>query len=140
MEYKKYFKGFLLIVLSTVVIYLIFTNHYTTILQSLNIPFVTSYTTGDILPVNISMDNLTFKSSSSIKVPINNLTSESSSSIKEFESRISEYYPRIPIHIFTQNLSLIGNTSKLILLANGFFGERDWGIGSPKKSSTEKSN
>jgi hypothetical protein len=80
----------------------------------------------------------------SVNITINNQTNISTlellPSIKQFESRISDYYPRLPIHIHTQNISLIGNTSKLILLGNGFFGERDWGIASSKRSSTEISN
>jgi len=54
-----------------------------------------------------------------------------------FESRVSDYYPHLPIHIFTQNLSLIGNTTKLILIGNSFFGDRDWGISVPGRSSTQ---
>jgi len=56
-----------------------------------------------------------------------------------FESRLFDYYPHLPIHIFTQNLSLIGNTSKLILLGNTFFGRRTWNICLPGLSSTETS-
>ncbi|CAF2827386.1 unnamed protein product [Rotaria sp. Silwood2] len=68
----------------------------------------------------------------------NNSILELSSIKKQFEIRVSDYYPRLPIHIFTQNISFIGNTSKLILLGNGFFGDRDWGIASSSKSSREK--
>ncbi|CAF3843286.1 unnamed protein product [Rotaria sp. Silwood1] len=58
---------------------------------------------------------------------------------QKFQTRFADSYPHLPILLFTQNLSLTGNTSKLILLANGFFNSRDWeGIGAPHKTSTQK--
>jgi hypothetical protein len=116
MEYQKYLKYFCLLILSlcTVVIYFLLTNHYTLVLRSLNIP----YTSVDLYSSEILLINQTN----------NNFT---------FESRVSDYYPRLPIHIFTQNLSFIDNTSKLILIGNGFFGDRDWGIAKPNRSSRE---
>jgi hypothetical protein len=116
MEYQKYLKYFCLLILSlcTVVIYFLLTDHYTLVLRSLNIP----YTSVDLYSSEILLINQTN----------NNFT---------FESRVSDYYPRLPIHIFTQNLSFIDNTSKLILIGNGFFGDRDWGIAKPNRSSRE---
>jgi hypothetical protein len=120
MEYEKYFKYFCLLILglSTVVVYLILTNHYTSILQSLNIPFRISDKSKNFISENISLINQT-------------------ENIFKFESHLSDYYPRLPIHIFTQNLSLISNITKLILLGNGFFGDRDWGFAAPGRSSTQ---
>ena len=123
MEYKKYFKYIFLLILglSTVVVYLSFTNYYSSILQSLSIPSILSYAPFDILYENISMINQTQT----------NLI---------FESRLSDYYPRLPIHIFTQNLSLIDNKTKLILIGNSFFGDRNWGgFAAPGRSSTQSS-
>ncbi len=106
----------LILCLSTIVIYLLFRNHDTLISQSLNVPFMISNTSDDII--------------SEIKQIKENLT---------FESRLFDYYPHLPIHIFTQKLSLIGNTSKLILLGNTFFGRQTWDICTPGRSSTETS-
>lgn len=121
MEYKKYLKYIFLLILSvsTVVVYLSFTNHYSSILQSLRIPFILSYARFNLLSKNISKINQT---------QINLI----------FESRLSDYYPRLPIHIFTQNLSLIHNKTKLILIGNSFFGDRNWGgFAAPGQSSTK---
>jgi hypothetical protein len=116
MEFSKYTKYFCLLILglSTVFIYFLLTNHYISVIQSIHVPFAQSYRSPDkILITNNTESNFTF------------------------ESRLSEFYPRLPIHIFTQNLSLIGNRSKLILIGNGFFGDRDWGIASSGRSSRE---
>jgi hypothetical protein len=43
-----------------------------------------------------------------------------------FRVRISDYYPRIPIHIYTHDIPSESNKSKLILFGNGFFGTRNW--------------
>jgi hypothetical protein len=131
MEYPKYFKYFCILALSTGLIYLILSKNHTHSLPSLNIPFILSYVPVDLYFVNTSISNQT---NDSIVVDL-------SLSTKQFEARVSDYYPRLPIHIFTQNLSLIGNTSKLILLGNGFFGDRSWeGMISAGKSSTPISN
>ncbi|CAF0797699.1 unnamed protein product [Rotaria sordida] len=127
MEYQKYFKYFCLFVLCTFLFYLFVTNDYTRILVSLKIPFITSLNIINSSRENSLIINLT-----------NNSIIELSSITNQFETRLSDYYPHLPIHIFTQNLSLTGNTSKLILLGNGFFGTRDWGIASSSRSSTEK--
>ncbi len=92
------------------------TNHYTLLLKTLDIPFKKS---------NKTVNNIS---------KINQINISST-----FESRVSEYYPRLPIHIYTQDLSSIGNTSKLILLGNGFFGDRTWGTFRSGQSSTEQS-
>ncbi|CAF1203569.1 unnamed protein product [Rotaria sp. Silwood1] len=129
MEYQKIFKYFCLFILCTFLCYLLITNDYSHILYSLKMPFITSNNTNNSLIKNFLIINQT-----------NNSIVELSSIIikKEFENRLSDYYPQLPIHIFTQNISLIGNTSKLILLGNGFFGGRDWGIASASQSSTQK--
>jgi hypothetical protein len=119
MEIQKYIKyiGLVILCLSTVIIYFLLTNRYTSVVQSLNFPFIISYTSVDI------SENIT-----TINETISNLP---------FESRLSNWYPHLPIHIFTQNLSLLSDTSKLILIGNGFFGDRDWGVAPPGRSSTE---
>ncbi len=130
MENPKYFKYFCILALSTVLIYFIVTKNHIHTLTTLNIPFILSYVPTDLYFVNTSISNQT-----------NNSIVDLSFSTKQFEARLSDYYPRLPIHIYTQNLSLIGNTSKLILLGNGFFGDRGWdGLVSAGKSSTQISN
>ncbi|CAF4190366.1 unnamed protein product, partial [Rotaria magnacalcarata] len=127
MEYQKYFKYFSLLTISACLFYLLFTNHYVLILDSLRLPFTNQSTTKPLF--------------SNITLTINQTNDsilELSPRKTEFQNRVSDYYPRLPIHIFNQNVSLIGNTSKLILLGNGFFGSRDWGIAVPGRSSTQK--
>lgn len=58
----------------------------------------------------------------------------------EFQSRVSAWYPHLSIHMFTQNLSLLSNTTKLILIGNPFFGDRNWGMAIPGRTSQEISN
>lgn len=53
-----------------------------------------------------------------------------------FKSRLSSVYPYLPIHMYSQNLSLLRNKSKLILVGNAFFGDRTWKIF--KKTDTLK--
>ncbi|CAF1178640.1 unnamed protein product [Adineta steineri] len=120
MEYRKYFKYFCIFTSTTVLLYVILTKYYTNTL-----PLLLSYTKEYLNSNNTSITN----ESKIEKIP----------PIKEFQSSLSNYHPRLPIHIFTQNLSLIGNTSKLILLGNGFFGDQTWeGSFRPNKTSTEK--
>jgi hypothetical protein len=110
MEFSKYtiYLCLLILGLSTVFICFILTNHYVSVIPSLvDVPFIQSYVSLDILPRNISIAS-------------------------EFEFN---FYPRLPIHIFTQNLSLIGNSNKLILIGNGFFGDRNWRFFVPGRSS-----
>ena len=97
MEYKNNFKLFILLALGTLAFYLIFTNHYTTILQSLQISFINSFTIDQLFFGNISISNETNDSVS---------TRELLSLQKPFESRLSDYHPHLSIHIYTQNLSL----------------------------------
>ena len=128
MEYQKYLRYFGLIAISTCLFYLLFTNHNILIFDSLRLTFTNSNTTKTLfsnitLTVNRTNDSLV----------------ELSPRKTEFENRFSDYHPHLSIHIFNQNVSLIGNTSKLILLGNGFFGTQDWGIAVPGRSSTQKS-
>jgi hypothetical protein len=102
------------ITISTIIICLLFTNEY--IFESVEIFFSTSSpscNTSDHDGGNISRS--------------------------EFKSHIPDYYPYLPIHIYTQNLTSMRNTTKLILLANGFFGNANWGLNSIGKSSKELS-
>jgi hypothetical protein len=129
MEYQKYFKQFCLFAFGTLILYLFITNDSINKIRSLQIPFITKlYSLNSLFAQNISSINQT-----------NDSINDSLSSPKPFESRISDHYPRLPIHIYTQNLTLTGNKTKLILLGNGFFGDRNWGIGAPGKSSAEHS-
>ena len=128
MEYRKYFKYLCLSSLSMFSIYLLVINRNNLVQISFKIPMAISNTTCTLCSENTSIRNRT--KDSNLKL----LSLET-----QFKSRYSDYYPHLPIHIFTQNLSLTGNISKLILLGNGFSGRRDWGIGSPNRSSTEKS-
>ncbi|CAF1520848.1 unnamed protein product [Rotaria sordida] len=89
--------------------------------------FLPSYGYVDSFSENFSIINST-----------NDSILELSSITNQFETRFSNIYPHLPIHIFTQNLSLVDNTSKLILLGNGFFGDRNWRFAVPGRSSTEK--
>ncbi|UJR27299.1 hypothetical protein I4U23_008594 [Adineta vaga] len=54
-----------------------------------------------------------------------------------FQARSYPYYPQFPILIYTQNLSLLQNTSKLILLGNGFFEDPTWGMTASGKSQKD---
>ncbi|CAF1274794.1 unnamed protein product [Rotaria sordida] len=127
MEYQQFLKYFCLLVLCVYLFYLLFTNGYSDTLESLTISFIPSFNI-----VNSSTKN------SLIINQGNNSIFELPSITNQFETRFFDYYPHLPIHIFTQNLSLIGNASKLILLGNGFFGDRHWRLGPLNESSTEK--
>mgnify|MGYP006897135787 CR=1 FL=1 len=132
MEYSKYFKHFLLLSLGIFLAYTFIINRYTAILKTIRLPFKLSPRRSNVSLNSISLINQS-----------NNSIFEYSSIVRpsiEFKSRLSRYYPHLPIHIFTQNLSLVDNASKLILLGNGFFGDRHWGIAPPGQSSTTKSN
>jgi len=60
--------------------------------------------------------------------------------ITVFQPIIPEnFYPHLPIHMFTQNLSAMKNISKLILLGNGFFGDEKWGLQAIGNSPNELS-
>lgn len=105
--------------LITVSLYLVLTNNYQPIFQLIRIRLVA------VKQPEISIENRT-------------ITNKTPSDVI-FTPRLSAWYPHLPIHIFTQNLSRLSNTSKLILIANGFFGDRNWGIpigsGSPSQMS-----
>ncbi|CAF4028024.1 unnamed protein product [Rotaria sordida] len=103
------------------------TNDYIDTLKPLKIPLITSFNI-----VNSSTKNF-------LKIDQENDSIFKLSSItNQFETRFYDYYPHLPIHIFTQNLSLIRNTSKLILLENGLYGDPNWRINALNQSSTEK--
>lgn len=110
----RIFVSLCVFVMCTLVIYLFTLRSNFMIIDSIKIPFWFSE--------NFSIVNLSTK-------------------IHQFQSRNYDYYPHLPIHIFTQNLSLISNisTSKIILLGNGFFGNAYWHFALPNRSSSEKS-
>ena len=62
---------------------------------------------------------------------------EGNRSHAKFESRLSTWYPHLPIHVFTQDLSSLSNTTKVILIGNSFFGARNWDIPVLSRSSAE---
>ncbi|UJR21917.1 hypothetical protein I4U23_024987 [Adineta vaga] len=128
MEYFKYFKFFCIFTLIILILYIVLTKPYSYSLPSLHLPFIELYVRNYLDPTNITLNNVT------------NDTIDTVSSIgNEFQIGQSIYYPQLPIHMFTQNLSLNGNHSKLILLGNGFFGDRTWeGIATDGKTSTQR--
>lgn len=106
--------------LITVSLYLLLTNHYQPIFQLIKIRLI-AYKRPEI-----SLDNQTITTTEApVAVP--------------FTSRLSPWYPHLPIHIFTQNVSRLSNTTKVILLGNGFFGDRNWGIPTASGSSSQMS-
>ncbi|CAF0938105.1 unnamed protein product [Adineta ricciae] len=129
MDYPKYFKYFCIFTLFILIVYAVITRPYSYALRSLHISLVELYTRRDPFSTNTSLVNGT---NSVVNNDLPLVTSE-------FHTRRSVYHPQLPIHIFTQNLSLIGNNSKLILLGNGFFGDRTWeGAGSGGKTSAQR--
>jgi len=116
-----------LIVLSIVIFYLFFNKQFFLILQSIQIP---------ILTIKSSDQNI---HSTSGRIRRKNNISRTDLKFPRplFQSYVPSYYPYLPIHIFTQNLTSLNNVSKLILLGNEFFGDQKWGIGGIGKSSTE---
>ena len=118
MEREKYFKQFGLLALGTLFVYLILTNQYVLALQSIRIPFVDSSDKSRTNSITIKSMNETNVSSGSLPI----------SAMKPFEVLLPVYYPRLPIHMYTHNATFTGNGSKLILLGNGFFGDRKWGL------------
>ena len=122
MELPKYIKYICLFFLgsTTTILYLVLTNNYTSLIRSLKIPSIWPYRSVGLFAENTTVINGTKFNSS-------------------FESRLSNWYPHLPIHIFSQSITSIGNTSKLILIGNGFFGGRNWGIAVPGRSSVEMS-
>jgi len=105
--------------MTTFAVYLVLDNRYTIALKSSNISIIMSHKSIDFIPVNISIINQTNNSI--------------------FQSGVSNYYPNLPLYIFTQSLSLIGNRSKLILLGNTFFGDPTWRFFVPRNASTKTS-
>lgn len=118
---RKYLLYLCLIVVIIIIFYFLFDTKYFSILQSIQIP----------TSIIKSFD----KTSDQIRKE-NNI----SRIYLKFSPSIPSYYPQLPIHIFTQNLTSLKNQSKLILLGNEFFGDQQWGLNSIGKSSTELSN
>ena len=118
MEREKYFKQFGLLAVGTLLVYLIVTNQYGLALQSIRIPLIDSSDRARTDSTTIKWTNETNVSSGSV----------STSGVKPFEVLLPDYYPRLPIHMYTHNATFTGNRSQLILLGNGFFGDRKWGL------------
>jgi len=108
----------LILGLAVVSLYFLFSNQYDTIIHKLKIPFQ---------KLNLSKNESIIDE----QIPLN----------FTFESRLSSTYPYLPIHIYTQNLSLLNKkNSKLILVGNGFFGTRSWNLFEKNESSKSISN
>jgi hypothetical protein len=114
-----------LIVLIIIIFYFLFDTKYFSILQSIQIP--TSIIKSFDKNIHLTSDQIRKE---------NNI----SRIYLKFSPSIPSYYPQLPIHIFTQNLTSLKNQSKLILLGNEFFGDQQWGLNTIGKSSTELSN
>jgi len=114
-----------LIVLIIIIFYFLFDTKYFSILQSIQIPtsIIKSFDTN----IHLTSDQIR-KENNISKIYL------------KFSPSIPSYYPQLPIHIFTQNLTSLKNQSKLILLGNEFFGDQQWGLNTIGKSSTELSN
>ncbi len=114
-----------MIVLIIIIFYFLFDTKYFSILQSIQIP--TSIIKSFDKNIHLTSDQIRKE---------NNI----SRIYLKFSPSIPSYYPQLPIHIFTQNLTSLKNQSKLILLGNEFFGDQQWGLNTIGKSSTELSN
>jgi hypothetical protein len=114
-----------LIVVIIIIFYFLFDTKYFSILQSIQIP--TSIIKSFDKNIHLTSDQIRKE---------NNI----SRIYLKFSPSIPSYYPLLPIHIFTQNLTSLKNQSKLILLGNEFFGDQQWGLNTIGKSSTELSN
>ena len=106
----------------TMLFYLVWSDRYGTMLGLLPI---------DLL--NLMSDDRELDSSSDTN------RSDDDVPVIPFQSRLSPYYPHIPVHIYTQNLTSEHNRTKLILLANPFFGDATWGFQFHNQSSVELS-
>lgn len=71
---------------------------------------------------------------------LNRSNSTSIDSSGSYQPSISPYHPHLPILLLTENFTSLKNTTKLILLANGFFDSEKWGLNSMDQSSTAISN
>ena len=103
-------------------VYLVWSEQYGTMLESLPIDLF------NFMPNDRELDSSSHSNQS-----------DDDASTIPFQSRLSSYYPHIPVHIFTQNLTSKHNRTKLILLANPFFGDAAWGFQFNDKSSIELS-
>ena len=124
MRYRSWFAFCLLLIVIIVIFYSFYTEEYFIILPSLQIPttaFLSSHTN-----LHSLSDLLAIANNSEYSQPL-------------FQSRLSPYYPRLPIHIYTQNVTSLKGPAKLILLGNGFFGDKTWGFSAIGKSPTELS-
>jgi alpha-1,3-fucosyltransferase len=65
------------------------------------------------------------------------LDKENHTSTFNYHVSSSDHYPYLNIHMATQNLSMLGNSSKLILTANNFFDDNTWGLISSNKTSRD---
>ena len=116
--------------LSVMIIYIFIDNRYYLVLQSIHISLKsTKYPEPNIHLVSDRYKK--FFSRSSIDLDY------SRPSFQPIAS--SSSYPYLPIHLFTQNVASLSNVTKLILLANGFFGDANWGLGEMNKSSQDLS-
>ncbi|CAF1334288.1 unnamed protein product [Adineta steineri] len=126
MKYPKRFLFLCCISIITTIFYLLYGSSYSTALQSIPIPFTLLFLS-DVIPFSLSSHVKRSKKFSTINL---------NDSQPLFQSRFYSDYPYLPIHIYTQNLTSLKNISKLILLGNGIFGDRKWGLSSIGQSST----
>ena len=113
MDKRRCFVFSLAFFVITFVSCLTFTNQYAFFLESLPKPLIDIFTAVDSpTPTNSSINKTENATSNNTAQP--------------FRSRVSDYYPRMPIHIYTQDIPPQSSPTKLILLGNGFFGTRNW--------------
>lgn len=117
MERSIYWKIFVCLILVLFFTYFTITNQYEYIARTLSRRIYSSNT-----PKNLE-----------------NIDVFANSTHKTLLKALDDYYPKLPIHIYTQTIPSTVNTSKLILLGNGFFGDRSWGIPGVNKNSSDTS-
>ena len=113
MDEKRCFVFSLAFLVILFVPFLSFTNRYVSLLESLPKPLINIFTADESRTPTTSSINKT-----------QNATSNKTA--QPFRSRVSDYYPHIPIQIYTQDVPPQISPTKLILLGNGFFGTRNW--------------
>jgi len=126
MSCRKYFLYSCFIVV-IVILYLLYTDQYFSIIQSIPIcleSFSFCDTNAHLTSRRIKKVKKIPRIGSNISQPL-------------FQSHIHSYYPHLPIHIYTQNLTALENTTKLILLGNGIFGDKKWGLDGGGRSPGE---
>ena len=57
----------------------------------------------------------------------------------DFQSPLPQHYPQLSMLIETQNLTMLKNRTKLILLGNGFFDDPVWNFAFPGQTSFQMS-